>query len=124
MPLAPSARARLHATAACAGSWLLWWRFEHPALIVLAGVFTSFAVVAWISPRHHAPVQRMFDRVLHALLAVFSWIVLALVFALVFVPLRVLLPRARRRLLRPELREGSYFQKPPPPRADRFSHQF
>ncbi len=124
MPLAPSARARLHATAACVGGWLLWWRLEYPVILAVAVALTGLAALAWLRPRSYAPVQRVLDRVLHALLAGFSWAILALVFVLVFIPLRLLRPGTRTRFYRPAPRDGSFLLPSAPLRSDRFLRQF
>ncbi len=83
------ARARLQATLACAGTLLLWWRVGGTIPAVLAGVAGSLALLAWTNPPHYAPVQRVFDRVLHVLLAGLTWLLLAVIYFFLFTPLRL-----------------------------------
>lgn len=88
MPLAPVTRARLQATLACIGTFVLWaWRGgQVPA--ALAGIASALALLAWISPARYAPVQHALDRGVHLLLTALTWLLLGLVFLLVFTPLR------------------------------------
>ena len=125
MPRAPFTRARLQATAACAGTLVLWtWRGGLlPA--TLAGIAAILALVAWVAPDRYAPVQRALDRLIHLLLTAITWTLLALVYFLVFTPLRAVRALSRRDPLAraPDPTATSYLQ-PLAPGPRRFDRQF
>ncbi len=126
MPLAPATKARLQATAACAGGLLLWWRVGGVAAAGFAGLTAALALVAWASPARYAPVQRALDRVLHGVLAALTWVLLGLIYLSVFAPLRLwrhlrgVDPLQRR----PDPAAASYLIPLPPGEPDRFDRQF
>ncbi|HYD83583.1 MAG TPA: hypothetical protein VEA63_06010, partial [Opitutus sp.] len=84
MALAPAARARLHATFACLGTLVLWWRFNGVLTTALVTLAAILALLAWFAPRHYALVQHLFDRCTHALLALITWTALGAVYFGVF----------------------------------------
>lgn len=89
---------RLQATAALAGALALFaWRGGPVAgsVVVVAGVL---ALLSWAAPRLAEPIHRALDRAVELLLAALTWCLLALVFAIIFVPGRLVLGRARRPL--------------------------
>jgi hypothetical protein len=126
MALNPVTRARLQATFACAGTLvLLWWHGgARPA--IAAGFTASLAAVAWVSPGHYAPVQRVFDRGIHLFMAVITWVVLAVLYLGVFMPVRLWRaltkhdPLQRRR----DAAVNTYLQPLPPASPRRFDRQF
>jgi hypothetical protein len=89
MALGSTPRARLQATLAFLGCLIFAWRSENVAMLVLAGATAVPAATAWLAPPRYAPIQRMLDRAVHALLAGFTWFVLALVYFGLFTPLRL-----------------------------------
>ena len=125
MPLAPFTRARLQASAACAGTLALWWWRGGVVSASLAGVAATLAVVAWVAPARYAPVQRALDRLVHGLLTAITWVLLGLVYFLVFTPLRFARSLAGRDSLAraPDPAATSYLQ-PPPAGPRRFDRQF
>ena len=126
MAFLPPQRARLQATLAWVGTLVLWWRIGGILPAMAAGVTGSLALLAWVSPPHFAPIQRALDRVLHALLAGLTWSSLALIYLVVFTPLRgwrALTGRDSLQL-RPDPAVITYLQPLPPARPDRFDRQF
>ena len=126
MPLAPISRARLQATLACAGACAFFaWR-GGPGPAIAAGVTGALALLAWFVPRGYAPVQRGLDRVLHFVLAAFTWVLLGLFYLLVFVPLRLWRGVTGHDPLhrRPDAKATTYLQPVPPAAANRFDRQF
>jgi hypothetical protein len=125
MDLTPVTRARLQAALAVLIAVLIWWYHRGPLSAVLAAVATILALLAWLSPSHHAPVQRLLDRSARRLVAGFSWLVLALVYFGVFTPLRWLRACVCRPLLtlRPDRRD-TYLQPLPPRPRQHFERQF
>jgi hypothetical protein len=126
MALSPATRGRLQATLAWLGALLLWWRIGGVLPAMLAGATGSVALLAWVSPAHYAPVQRVLDRGLHAFLAGLTWLALALIYLGVFTPLRGWRALTRRDglQLRPDPVAGSYLRPLPPPAPERFDRQF
>jgi hypothetical protein len=125
MPLAAANRARLQATAACAGALVLWWRFATPLTVALLVLAFALASIAWLSPRHYASVQHAFDFLTHTLLAALTWCVLALVYFGLFTPLRLgrAITGKDPLALRPPSRRSTYFRVTP--RRDlNFDRQF
>lgn len=126
MALAPHQRARLQATAASAGTLILWWRLGGIIPAVIAGLAASLALLAWVSPPHYAPVQRALDRVLHALLAGLTWVLLAVIYLGVFTPLRLWRALTGHDPLqrRADPAATSYLRPLPPAAPGRFDRQF
>jgi len=126
MPLAPISRARLQATLACVGACALFaWRGGvGPA--IATGVTGTLALLAWFIPHGYAPVQLCLDRVLHFVLAAFTWVLLGLFYLLVFVPLRLWRGLIRHDPLRrrSDPKATTYLQPVPPAAANRFDRQF
>lgn len=89
MPLTPANRARCQALLAVVGMLLLWWRVPGAVSATLLGIAGALALLAFVSPRRYAPVQRGFDAVIHALLVGLTWTALGLVYLGVFTPLRL-----------------------------------
>lgn len=125
MPLAPVSRARLQASAASAGTLMLWWWRGGAGPATLAGVAAALAGLAWAAPARYAPVQRTLDRILHLLLAAITWVLLGLVYFLVFTPLRFVRSLTGRDPLArsPDPAAASYL-RPPPAGPRRFDRQF
>jgi hypothetical protein len=126
MPLRPTQRARLQASAACVGGLVLWWRLGGRAPAVFAGFLASLALLAWVSPPHYAPIQRFLDRVLHLVLAGLTWILLALIYGGLFVPVRCWRALTGRDPLqrRPDPGAATYLRPLPPAAPGRFDRQF
>ncbi len=126
MAFAPPARARLQATAACAGTVFLWWRIGGVIPAVVAGLTGCLALLAWLSPPHYVPVQRILDRVLHLLQAGLTWLLLAVIYLGVFTPLRLWRALTGQDPLqrRPDPAAVTYLQPVPPAAPGRFDRQF
>ena len=126
MAFPPATRARFQATLAWVGTLLLWWRIGGILPAMAAGATGSLALLAWVSPGHFAPIQRAFDRVLHALLAGLTWLLLALIYLGVFTPLRGWRALTRRDglHLRRDPAAITYLRPLPPAAPDRFDRQF
>lgn len=124
-PSSPS-RARLQATAACAGSLVLWWRIGGAGPLGLVGFAATLALLAWISPSRYAPVQRVLDRLVQSVMTLLTWAVLGLVYFGLFTPLRFWRALFRRDPLR--LRRApdaaTYLQPLRPATPARFDRQF
>lgn len=126
MALTPATRARLQATLACAGAAFAWWRFGGIWPVALFAVLGLFALLAWASPRHYAPIQRGLDRVVNGFLAVVTWVVLGAVYFGLFTPWRLWRtltkndPLDRRR----DPTAASYLRPLPPAATGRYDRQF
>jgi hypothetical protein len=107
----PRARTILTATAAAIGGTVAWWHWRSPWAAALACLTGALLVVALVAPRAYAPVYRGLDRIVRGLLQAFTWVVLGLVFALVFVPGRIVLTLRRHDPLhrRPDPACASYW---------------
>jgi hypothetical protein len=104
--------------------WYRWRQGWNLALLALAAVMLALALF-W--PRAWAPVQAALDRVARGVTAVVTWILLGAVFAVCFVPGRLLLALLRRDPLHRawEPKRPSYWE--PLPRANdaaRFRRQY
>jgi hypothetical protein len=121
-----STRARLQATAACAGGLLLWWRFGGSYLVAIAILFAILAVLAWLAPDRYAPVQRVLDWITRMLVAGVSWLLLGLLYLGLFTPLRGWRALTRRDplQLKADPSVTTYFRPLPPATAGRFKRQF
>jgi hypothetical protein len=126
MAHSPAARARWQATLAGIGTLLLWWRIGGGWPAVAAGVAGALALLAWLSPAHYAPVQRVLDRMLHAVLAGLTWFLLAVIYFGIFMPLRGwrALTGTDPLQRRPDPAAKTYFRPLPPAAAGRFDRQF
>jgi len=82
-------RARLQATVACVVTFVLWqWRGGSlPASLAILAA--TLALLAWIFPAYYAPISRALDQLAHAILIVFTWTILGLVYFGIFVPMRL-----------------------------------
>jgi len=119
-------RARLQASLALAVSLVLCWRFGGVYLVITTGLFAALALLAWVAPARHAPVQRVFDRITRLLVTGFSWLLLGLMYFGVFTPMRlvgILVGRDPLRL-KPERTVATYLRELPPAPAGRFGRQF
>ena len=81
-------RARLQATLACFGTLFIWWKFHGLNAAIIAALAGSLALLAWLSPAHYAPFQRLLDRILHVGLMALTWLVLAVLYLGLFTPIR------------------------------------
>jgi hypothetical protein len=119
-------RSRLQATAALAGGLVLWWRFQSIWALALAGMMAVFALLAWLAPEWHKPVQRSFDLVTRLVVAGFTWMILGLVYFGLFTPMRCLGVLAGRDPLRlkPKGAATTYLRALPPGAERRFDRQY
>jgi len=119
-------RARLQATLAAFGGLVLWWRLHGIIPAMVSGVLAALALLAWLAPERHAPVQRVLDWVTRKLVAGFSWLMLGLVYFGFFTPLRLVGALVGRDPLRlkPEPTGKTYLRPLPPASAGRFGRQF
>lgn len=94
--------------------------------MVIAGLAAGLALLAWASPPHYAPVQRLLDRVLHTLLAGLTWLLLALIYLGVFTPLRLWRALSGHDPLhrRADPTATTYLRPLPPAAPGRFDRQF
>lgn len=117
-----------------AGGWA-WHRWTHTGSLPLpqsavAGFALFLLLTAFLAPRVHAPVQRALETFGRLVAQAFTWLVLALVFALIFVPGRIVLLALRRDPLQRRRAPGgsgeSLLQTIPPAveAARRFPRQF
>jgi hypothetical protein len=120
-------RSLLGTACAVALTGLVWSRLRTSwslGFFLLALVLFALALGA---PRVFAPIQAAFDRFGHAVAATLTVLLLGLVFALVFVPGRLLLALLRRDPLhrRPDPGRTSYWEPlPPAGGVERFRRQF
>jgi hypothetical protein len=127
MSAARPLRSLLGTACAVALTGLVWSRLRTSwslGFFLLALVLFALALGA---PRVFAPVQTAFDRFGRAVAAVLTVVLLGLVFALIFVPGRLLLALLRRDPLhrRPDPGRTSYWEPlPPAGDVDRFRRQF
>ena len=126
MARTPATRARWQATLAWAGTLVLWWRLGGLVPAVVAGLAGALALLAWLGPAHYAPVQRVLDRMVHIVLAGLTWLLLALVYFGIFLPLRGwrALTRTDPLQRRPDPAAQTYFRPLPPAAPGRFDRQF
>lgn len=126
MALADSTRARLQATAACAGTFILWWRFGGVFTAGVTGFFSSLAVLAWLAPARYAPVQRWLDFLVRQFVTGFSWLLLGLLYLGLFTPLRGwrFLTRNDPLQRKADPTATTYFQPLPPAAPGRFKRLF
>jgi hypothetical protein len=104
--------------------WCRWPRRWSLALLILA---TVMFVVALLWPRAWAPIQAGLDRAARGLTAVVTWILLGAVFAVCFLPGRLLLALLRRDPLHRAWQPGRTSYWEPLPRSDdagRFRRQY
>jgi len=126
-PLSPRCRS-LGGTALAVGVTAFGWhRWHSPASLALLVVAAVMFALALIWPRAWAPIQAALDRAARGATAVVTWILLGVVFAVCFLPGRLLLALLRRDPLRRawEPARPSYWE--PLPRAgmpERFRRQF
>lgn len=124
--LSPTAKARLQASVACVGTYLLWWRFHTTFSAAVAWTAVSLAGLAWLSPRHYRPIQSAFDCLTHVLLTAVTWSVLGLVYFGLFTPVRLwrVLLRQDPIQLRQDKTPATYLQRIRSSGAMRFDRQF
>jgi hypothetical protein len=80
-----------------AGYWV--WRSRAAWSVALLAAVAVVFLLAVFAPRAFAPVQRVLDAITGVILQVVTYVLLALVFALVFVPGRLVLRLRRRDVL-------------------------
>ena len=118
-------RPRLQASLACVVTLGLWhWRGGYIPT-ALAIVAAALAVLAWLLPAAYAPFSRAFERFGHAILVVFTWLALGLVYLGVLTPLR--LWRTLRRhdpLHRRFDPTATTYLRPLPQKPQNFTRQF
>ncbi len=126
MVLTPTRRARLQSTLAALGTLLLWWHTGTRAAAILATTAATLTLLAWLTPRLYAPVHQFLERVRHALLAGLTWIVLALLFVVLIIPIRLwrYITGTDPLHLQPDPDAKTFLEPLPPPRSDRFDRQF
>jgi hypothetical protein len=83
-------------------------------------------VLAWLSPTHYAPVQRVLDRILHLFLTGLTWFVLGIIYLALFTPLRLWRALTRQDPLQRQRDPASttYLRPLPPAARGRFDRQF
>jgi hypothetical protein len=104
--------------------WCRWPRPWSLALLILAAMMF---VVALLWPRAWAPIQAAFDHAARGVTAVVTWILLGAVFAVCFLPGRLLLALLRRDPLHRAWQPArpSYWESLPRPKgAERFRRQY
>jgi ABC-type xylose transport system permease subunit len=126
MAFTPAARSRLQSSLAVAGALFAWWRWGGVWPAALAGLLAALALLAWVAPARYAPIQRVFDRIVHGILAVLTWLALGVVYFGVFTPWR-----AWRAMWRKDPLDRSadpaaktYLRAVPPGTLARFDRQF
>jgi len=119
-------RPRIQAILASLGTLAVWFWRGGTVPAVLAGLAAALALVAWVSPPHYAPVQRVLDRGVHLFLAALTWLVLGVVWLLVFTPLRAVRALTGSDPLRQKADRtaDTYLQTPAAGGAGRFDRQF
>jgi|GEM_PF-3648021 len=97
------------------GAALAWLHWGTPALAFLTLIATALCLTALFWPKAYAPVSRLLDGLLHALLSGLSWFMMALVFMLIFVPGKLLLIIRNKHGIERKLdaSSSSYWQKVP-----------
>lgn len=126
MAHAPFFRARIQATAACLGGFVLWWRLGGVVGAAAAGLTTALAVFAWLMPARYAVVQRRLDWLTRMLVAGVSWLLLGLLYFCLFTPLRGwrALTRHDALQLKADPSKITYLNPLPPATPGRFKRQF
>jgi hypothetical protein len=126
MVFAPQRRARLQATLAWIGTLFIWWKFHGLSPAIVATLTGSLALLAWLSPAHYAPVQHTFDRLLHAGLTALTWVILAVLYLMLFTPIRFWRALTGNDPLhrQPDPDAATYLQTLPPAAPKRFERQF
>jgi uncharacterized protein YggT (Ycf19 family) len=111
---------------AFAGGLVLWWRFRNIYVGVLTGLLVVLALLAWVAPARHAPVQRFFDELTRLLVAGFSWLMLGALYFGLFTPLHWVGALMGRDPLhqKPDRSAPTYLRELPPAPAGRFGRQF
>lgn len=111
---------------ACAGTAFLWWRIGGILPASTAGLAGGLAVLAWVSPPHYAPVQRVLDQILHVALTGLTWFLLALLYLGIFTPLRLWRALMKHDPLhrRFDSAATTYLRPLPPTATGRFDRQF
>lgn len=119
-------RPRIQATIAAVLAAALWWWLRGAIAASVLGLALALAALAWVSPRAHAPVQRLLERLGHAFAVLVSWILLAAVYLGVFVPLRGWRTLSGRDplLRRADPGASSYLRPLPPARVKHFERMY
>jgi hypothetical protein len=126
MAHASFARARLQATVAFVGGLVLWWRFGSGWSMAAVGVLAVLALLAWLAPERHQPVQHAFDWLTRRLVAGFTWLILGVVYFGLFTPIRLLGALTGRDALgqKPNRSVKTFLRPLPPVSTGRFGRQF
>jgi len=122
----PFTKPRVQSSVALVVAALLWWWLRSGLAATILGIAVVLATLAWCAPRAHAPVQRVLDAAARGVAVGFSWILLAVTYVAIFVPLhlwRALLGRDPLGLRR-DLRSESHLRPIPPPRPGRFGRMY
>jgi hypothetical protein len=123
---APFSRARIQATAACLGGFVLWWRVGGVIGAAMAGLTAALAAFAWLTPGRYAVVQRGLDWLTRMLVTGVSWLLLGLLYFCLFTPLRGwrALTRHEALQLKADPSKTTYLNALPPATPGRFKRQF
>jgi hypothetical protein len=126
MAIARLSSARLQATLGSMISAALWYWQRNTLTATVAVIMGVLGVLAWLSPRTYAPLQRGMEQLARAITMSLTWLLLALVYFGLFTPLHFW--RRVRRVdplgLRPDPNLDSYLQPLPGAAPDRFDRQF
>ena len=123
--LSPSRGPIVRAAAMLVAAIGLLWRTETGWALGLAVVMGILLVVALVWPAGYAPVSRSLDRLQRRTVRAFSWFILGVVFAAIFVPGRVIIwLLGRARLRRRQKRDTYWDPYQPTPAVESFDRQF
>ncbi len=129
-PVPSRLRVLLTAAGAAIGGAVAGWHWRTPAAITLAILTGALLLLALFLPRVYAPVFRVLDGIVQALLQAVTWVLLGIVFALVFIPGRLVLrlrgrdPLDRARTNRKPRPTAWHAPSPTRDPAERFRAQF
>ncbi len=115
------------ATLAAAAAAFWWWRAPSVWTLALMAVTGALLLMAVVLPRAYAPVQAVFEALATLIARGVTLLLLGLVFALVFVPGRLVLALRRRDPLHRRREPGrtTYWTAAESPAGtDHFRHQF
>lgn len=106
------------------GAGLLFWRTGAGWAVVLTFVTGGLLALALVLPRVYAPVSRGLDRIQNLTLRAFTWIVLAFVFALIFIPGRLFFRRGHKDRFSRNRRTDTYWTTAKATSASSFDKQY
>lgn len=126
MPTPVLSRPRLQASLAALLAGILWLWLGGIVPAVAFGLAAALALLAWAAPGAHAPVHRLLERAGRGIAVASSWILLAIAYAGLFVPMRLWRALTGRDPLglRPDPRRETYLRPLPPARPDRFGRMY